>query len=208
MEQQIEQMLTLQNQMNTKVHAHWVDQGFEWYRAIWIECAELMEHHGWKWWKKQTPDREQVILELVDIWHFGLSDLLQSGQDSKTLVSELKKAFSSAQKPNEFLLGVEGFAGEVLRSRRFLATEFAGLLLAVDLTFDQLYRSYIGKNVLNFFRQDNGYKEGTYAKVWSGREDNEHLFEILHALNSDSPDFADRVYSALQERYSEISASV
>lgn len=43
----------------------------------------------------------------------------------------------------------------------------------------------MGKNVLNRFRQANGYrtaiKEGTYRKLWGGREDNEHLFPALDA---------------------------
>lgn len=37
------------------------------------------------------------------------------------------------------------------------------------------FKQYTGKNVLNVFRQDHGYKAGTYIKVWDGREDNEHL---------------------------------
>ena len=68
-------MLTLQDRMNTKVHPQWIEQRYEWFRAIWIECGELMEHYGYKWWKKQTPDIEQVRLEAIDIWHFGLSAL-------------------------------------------------------------------------------------------------------------------------------------
>jgi dimeric dUTPase (all-alpha-NTP-PPase superfamily) len=70
---QLKVMLELQNAMNTRVHNEWRDQGFEWYRAIWIESAELMDHYGWKWWKHQKPDVEQVKLELIDIWHFGLT---------------------------------------------------------------------------------------------------------------------------------------
>ena len=46
--------------MNSRVHEDWINQGFEWYRAAWIECGELMDHVGYKWWKKQTPDMEQV----------------------------------------------------------------------------------------------------------------------------------------------------
>ena len=69
-------MLQMQHRMNTRVHEHWIAQNFEWYRAAWIECGELMDHVGYKWWKKQTPDMEQVRLEVVDIWHFGLSALL------------------------------------------------------------------------------------------------------------------------------------
>ncbi len=55
-------MLDMQDKMNRKVHPHWIAQEFEWYRAIWIECGELMEHYGYKWWKKQEPDMEQVRL--------------------------------------------------------------------------------------------------------------------------------------------------
>ena len=62
----------------------------------------------------------------------------------------------------------------------------------------------IGKNVLNFFRQDNGYKDGTYVKTWNGREDNEHLVDLVSPLDSDAADFADQVYRALEGRYREL----
>ncbi len=89
MKQQIISMLELQDKMNSKVHANWRDQEFEWYRAIWVECAELLDHYGWKWWKKQTPDVDQIALELVDIWHFGLSLMLMSGDSAETIVARL-----------------------------------------------------------------------------------------------------------------------
>ena len=88
--QQIKIMLDLQDSMNTKVNANWQTQGYEWYRAIWVECAELLDHYGWKWWKKQTPDTEQVALELIDIWHFGLSILLQSGTKPELIVAQIQ----------------------------------------------------------------------------------------------------------------------
>ena len=69
------------------------------------------------------------------------------------------------------------------------------------MSVDELYRQYVGKNVLNFFRQDNGYKEGTYVKQWSGREDNEHLVEVMNALDLSKPEFSDLVYQGLQARY-------
>ncbi len=55
--------------------------------------------------------------------------------------------------------------------------------------------------MLNFFRQDNGYKEGTYIKVWEGREDNEHLVEVMDALDLTKPEFSDLVYEGLRSRY-------
>ncbi len=53
-----------------------------------------------------------------------------------------------------------------------------------------------------FFRQDNGYKDGSYIKQWQGREDNEHLVEILAELDSQQPTYSDEVYQSLQQRYS------
>jgi hypothetical protein len=74
-------------------------------------------------------------------------------------------------------------------------------MAASDLSFEQLYRMYVGKNVLNFFRQDHGYKDGSYIKIWAGREDNEHLSDLLVRLDPNQADFADAVYRALAEAY-------
>ena len=74
------------------------------------------------------------------------------------------------------------------------------------MDFDDLHRQYVRKNVLNFFRQDHGYKEGSYIKLWEGREDNEHLVEILAELNSDSSNFGDQVYQSLLQRYQQVTA--
>ena len=70
-----------------------------------------------------------------------------------------------------------------------------------ELPFDELFKMYVGKNVLNFFRQDHGYKDGSYIKVWNGREDNEHLADILAELNPDEAGYADHVYQQLQAAY-------
>ena len=86
-------MLQMQHRMNTRVHEDWINQHFEWYRATWIECGELMDHVGYKWWKKQTPDMEQVRLEVVDIWHFGLSALFESDTDLEVLAGEIAVRF-------------------------------------------------------------------------------------------------------------------
>ena len=71
--QQLTTMLEMQERMNRRVHPDWIAQDFAWYRALWIECGELIDHHGYKWWKKQQPDWDHIRLEVVDIWHFGMS---------------------------------------------------------------------------------------------------------------------------------------
>lgn len=196
-------MLTLQDSMNQKVHPQWQQQGYEWYRAIWVECAELMDHYGWKWWKKQQPDMEQVKLEVIDIWHFGLSYLLS--EHKNTPVAELSQQITlelaHGGKAGEFRSALESFTEWTLVNRGFSVREFASLMAAAQITFDELYIGYVGKNVLNFFRQDHGYKEGTYIKVWDGREDNEHLVEICARLDIVSASFQQDVYKGLKQRY-------
>jgi len=85
----VRNMLEMQSRMNSRVHEHWIDQDFAWYRAVWIECGELMDHVGYKWWKKQEPDMDQVLLEVVDIWHFGMSALFKTEPDLDALADKI-----------------------------------------------------------------------------------------------------------------------
>jgi hypothetical protein len=71
----------------------------------------------------------------------------------------------------------------------------------IGMSIDDLYRGYVGKNTLNFFRQDHGYKDGSYIKVWNGQEDNEHLVEVVKSLDTEHADFAKQVYAGLEARY-------
>ena len=48
----LQTMAEMQDAHNTLVHEHWRTQGHEYYRAMWVECAEMLDHFGWKWWKK------------------------------------------------------------------------------------------------------------------------------------------------------------
>lgn len=200
MQQQLQIMFDLQDDMNSRVHDDWRTQGFAWYRAVWIECAEMLDHYGWKWWKQQQPDLDQVRLELVDIWHFGLSMLLLEKLDTEVVKSALLSQ-SHSESRGTFPEELESFVARILQSRRFDVEGFARLMAAIDMSFEDLYVSYVGKNVLNFFRQDHGYKDGSYRKEWGGREDNEHLVELCASLDTSASDYKDQLYQALSERY-------
>ena len=200
--QQIKIMLELQDGMNTKVNANWKTQGYEWYRAIWVECAEMLDHYGWKCWKKQSPDTEQVALELIDIWHFGLSILLQSGAKPELIIAQIQNQLVIDTDEQDFRLDLERFVAATLSDRQFHISLFGRLMAGINMSFEQLYRGYVGKNVLNFFRQDHGYKDGSYRKHWhDGREDNEHLVEAVLSLDATRAEFKDELYSALKARY-------
>ena len=68
------------------------------------------------------------------------------------------------------------------------------------LNLDSLYKLYIGKNILNQFRQDHGYKEGSYIKEWNGEEDNVTMQRILDHTPQISPE---ELYRKLEEAYPE-----
>ena len=205
-------MLQMQHRMNSRVHEDWINQHFEWYRATWIECGELMDHVGYKWWKKQTPDMEQVRLEVVDIWHFGLSALFEPDTDLEALASQIADDFrvgapavSDEQSASQRIhAATEALAQHALETKGFSVLLFHTLMQACDLSADALYRHYVGKNVLNFFRQDHGYQDGTYIKEWQGREDNEHLSELLESLDAAAAGFPEAVYEALASRYADV----
>ena len=206
MKQQIATMLELQDSMNSKVRDDWREQNFEWYRAIWIECAELLDHHGWKWWKKQQPDVNQIALELVDIWHFGLSLLLLKDQSHEVISEDVIKAFDEVEASGDFAINLEEFTKNTLVTKDFDINGFVGLVKGIGMQFDQLYIAYVGKNVLNFFRQDHGYQEGSYHKQWGGKEDNEHLVEIVGKLDTNLATFKDDLYSEMKAVYQQLCA--
>ncbi len=143
-------MLEMQNAMNTKVHDQWFSQGFEWYRAIWVECAEMLDHYGWKWWKKQTPDTEQVILELVDIFHFGLSLRIDGTTSYEELAKQLEQQLNAPEQADDFKQTLEMLAASAVADKTFNAAAFAGCMVQIGMNIDDLYRGYVGKNTLNF----------------------------------------------------------
>ena len=195
-------MADMQDEHNVLVHPQWREQGFEFYRAMWVECAEMLDHFGWKWWKQQTPDIDQVKLELVDIWHFALSDLMREGAIDPAVAEQLAAVnVAEATDPESFRLAIEALAAACLSTRSIDLSAFCAAMAALPMDYAELYALYIGKNMLNRFRQNNGYKSGEYRKLWQGREDNEHLIELLDELSDVPEQLPERLYAGLEARY-------
>lgn len=189
-------MLQLQDSFNKKVHPNWIEQGFRWDHAIMCEAAELMEHAGYKWWKKQEPDMNQMIMEMVDIWHFGMSLDLTNNiiaadhalPDSNLLISCYINSIENARdEPIHPEFDLDIFKDGIALLTHYITQEqgifaddiFFKMWYLLGLNLDDLYKKYIGKNALNEFRQLNGYKDGSYIKIWHDEEDNEQLTKIL-----------------------------
>lgn len=207
-------MLGLQVEMNRKIDPQWHRADFAFLRAVFVESAEALEHYGWKWWKKQTPDMAQLRIELIDIWHFLMSHyLVLAGNDQDEAARAIAADWSG---PPEF-----EFDGRTHRPERLDLRQQLELLAALSalrrvhlplvvalfegggLTAESLYTAYVSKNILNHFRQDHGYKTGEYLKVWQGLEDNAHMEQLLKTLDTHSESLPGRLYEALERRYRE-----
>lgn len=210
---QVETMLDLQSKLNTLVDKDWITKRFPYLRAAFVESAEALDHYGWKWWKKQTPDIPQVQIEISDILHFYLSDILLSTSGDIASAANLMLAEcdikNNSVSINNIVFDIETAdiqtlfeilaATSILRQRSF--NVFQKIMEKCNLDWSSLYIGYVSKNVLNIFRQDNGYKDGTYKKMWENREDNEHLHDIVSRLDPSSATFSKDIIEALTKKY-------
>ena len=218
------QMLLLQQQLNDATNGEGWEKGItkngkliDWKRCTYLECAELIESYPWKHWKNiaAEPDYANIKIEAVDIWHFIMSQALEDYkmlnhgniEDLATNINALPnfQTFFTDITPTtknyyEQIEVVEHlmktlFCGE---STEKLIGAFIDVAVQSGLNLDTLYKLYIGKNILNQFRQDHGYKEGSYIKIWNGEEDNVTMQRVLEENEDVTPE---RLYNALEEAY-------
>jgi hypothetical protein len=214
---QLNTMLEMQASINSKIRKTWLEDNLPYLRAAMLEAAEAIEHHGWKWWKAQEKDLPQLQMELVDIWHFAMSHLLllSSGHIERAgiaIFGELKDLKNEGSrnvvfdqktydlKQMDTVAKLELMIG-LCSINRFSVVLFHALLEDCEMDWHILYRQFVSKQVLNFFRQDHGYQDGTYVKIWNGREDNDHLIQAMDELDIESPSFRDDVYTKLESAY-------
>ena len=156
-----------------------------------------------RWWKKGEEDLGQVLLELVDIWHFGLSSVISQQRNIELATKNIFKLWNESNLNEDFYVSVEKLASTALLKKEFSISAFKSAVISSGFKFDDIYKGYVGKNILNHFRQENGYKEGTYNKNWNGLEDNVVLFEIQRTISIDR-DFKDKLYEGLEEQYKSV----
>jgi len=221
----ISQMLKLQQELNDSTNGlNWEDgvtkngKKIDWRRCIYLEAAELVDSYPWKHWKNidASPDYENIKIEIVDIWHFVMSEALRiykiknlgSIEDIASMITNMPEFENfSQEKSGEILDNYKQI--ELVESMiqtlfckddiNALVISFLTMSSKLNLKLPELYKLYIGKNILNKFRQDHGYKEGTYIKEWNGEEDNVVMQNILNKNSDITPDM---LYQKLEEAYS------
>ena len=198
--------MQLQDSFNSVVNPDWRKAKYAWSRAIWTECAELMEHLQWKWWKNKDGeiDKKQTLLEVVDIFHFVMSDRLIDRRTALDLANsyEWARRHTYANTKEKKLKQVEELVMLCLDKQNFEAAFFQ-VVIALEINVETMLKYYLGKNALNKFRQDNGYKSGTYRREWNVAgfqfDDNVVLESILES-STEKMSF-DNIYSKLKSFY-------
>jgi len=219
------QMLKLQQDLNDATNGLNWEEGMtknaktiDWRRCIYLEAAELIESYPWKHWKNidASPDYANIKIEIVDIWHFIMSEALRIYKvDARGSIEDIAKAVSTMQGFEEFTKEEKGekldnyeeiaLVEDMIRllfcdkeNIDALVISFLTIASKLNLKLPELYKLYVGKNILNKFRQEHGYKEGTYIKIWNEEEDNVVMQRVLNEKNEITPD---ALYSALEEAY-------
>ncbi len=210
MKDKILKMFLLQEKLNRKINENWRDirTKEDFARATWIECGELIDSLPWKWWKKMEADMDNVKIEIVDIYHFIMSytlldvekpeDVL-SHVDVEYFIKGVNEDFHNVDIDGSYInhyLGetdyyrkliflTERVAEYYLRQISYAGIFFFGLLVKNTMDLDRFYLLYMGKNILNHIRQEEGYKTGTYRKVINGMEDNKYLLHIISSVKDE-----------------------
>jgi len=148
-------------------------------------------------------------MELIDIWHFVLSKLINENPNEIDSITHFVK------KVSDYKTTVIKFNGNIyafdkmslLEKLKLLMTMFGDDMLNIQLFFsichdagltqESIYKQYVGKNILNIFRQQNGYKDGSYIKIWGGEEDNVYLARLMDTMCIDDESFADNLMDEL-----------
>lgn len=178
-----------------------LDEAFELFRSV----------VPFKWWtKEQKVDVANGLVELVDILHFGLSyeiataDCQEHATDEEvyTLVAEeilssagtwfVVKALSRDADAAHTQTSLYDVRCTLLTFIKMLTvcsfdwTNYWRLVHLLGSTPEEIASMYVAKAALNKFRKENGYKEGTYRKMWRTQggeleEDNVHVMRYAQS---------------------------
>lgn len=195
----------------------------DWMLAASMEAAELIDSLPWKHWKNvdAAADWDNATVEIVDIFHFVLSEAIKFDENfhgvysASAALSVAFKGLSVYEYPDnekwkiaEVMRAARAFAAYTFSLDRSVQMEFeemdkllclfAKLCTVAGLSLETLLKYYYGKNALNALRQEFGYANGSYVKMWDGKEDNVKMLEIVEQI----PDHQiDTIRLLLEEYY-------
>lgn len=228
--QEVVAILDLQDALNTKTCGiNWKDgrtdegNSTDWYRYIYMELTELIESFPYKHWKdlSKPADIDNAKIEVVDVWHFLMGVLLSLKTNKVALAQKIIEIEATVDEVelmdvNNFVT-VERLMSACLQNSIALKVDgekhideyyITYLFMKIVVSFfegglKEMESLYLGKNALNKIRQDYGYKDSSYEKMWLNEngekvEDNVVMTSLLAGI--ENPSF-ESIYNELAEYY-------
>lgn len=188
----------LQAELNDKYTPAWRTEGrlhdridYPMAAAYELLAEFLPSAKNFEWWKPAKElDPLNARVELVDALHFILSEMILQNPSPEALKNALSEPNLEQALPDSYhTLELSTALKRCVRSclthlnDSFILVDFSILCRAAGSSLTEILGMYRGKNLLNGFRINNGYKQGTYEKVWilqgEAQEDNYWVFQHL-----------------------------
>lgn len=183
----------------------------------------------WCWWSKSVPNEHDMLnmkIECVDALHFILSSLIAENTDSNgnndipvladrvsdflvlaqinTPILESEDAKKSYEKSLiKQLLIYAGGGGGGQQSEYAVYNLYRLVISACNMGFKQFSTMYLAKSVLNRFRQENGYREKKYRKMWTLKLEDNHVM-MQWISKQATPPSEEQIKEFLASEYREV----
>ncbi len=179
-----QEIINLQSSFNDSVSPGWEkdinqEQYNTWY-ALLDEVTEVVNSKEWKWWKNSADynsvDWDNVVVEFVDIFHFMLSLALQTDSADTIFVTMVSFQKSKSVGKNDTKIREDDFfehfwdkilMSVFLKQTTLLMVSWVELWYKLGEDLNSFTKAYFTKMALNKIRQEFGYSNNTYFKMWS-----------------------------------------
>lgn len=204
-------IVNMQDELNEKVIPGWREANLNWSNAVLSECNEYLDCFHWKWWKSgpdgaelgEVIDKDNLIVESIDLLHLLISQYLSETKSSNEHLGDLlTSTYKKIQEKNEALTCIGSVSFDIVKTMKVLLSNsidaqpgyaITALMVILDdlgLSAVDIYEHYLSKNLLNFFRNLNGYKDPNvnYPKYVDGIEDNVIFKNIVSQIIEEMDD--------------------
>lgn len=164
--EQLKEMFQMQRTLNKSILDEFGEESMTEEKlelAIIDELGELTHElkGDWCWWKKsQTPvNRQRVLEELVDVYHFVLtSEMARRYSSTDEVIDSIlnKYEFSISHFNDLEKERLDYLIGDISYSYDKLAV-LLQLTKCLQFSFDEIYQEYLNKNKINYEMLKNGY---------------------------------------------------
>jgi len=128
--------------------------------ALQVELGELAnETRCFKFWsKKPSSPREVILGEFVDCLHFILSIGIDSGFSDVENIALGNPQGNASKQFEEVFLSISQFVlNKTKENYVSVFKQILQLAAILNLTWEEVFKSYMEKNEINYQRQRNGY---------------------------------------------------